>query len=233
MNKNNFFPTIIIAISLIVCAIFIKDGLYNVSNTDRTVTVRGLSEREYDADFAVWPIKFTVAGNDLGVVKNDVTDKTTLILDYLHEYGFAETEITVKEPSVSDALTNYYNQNDVLFRYLADVTIFVRSSNITAVKNALASSLNLVGQGIVLRNEYDSEVQYLFTKLNDVKPEMIAEATENARLAADQFAKDSGSEVGKIMTASQGLFSIEDASPGLPEKKIVRVVTNVTYLLND
>ncbi len=232
MDKKNI-STIIIGISLIISAIFITNGLYNVSNSDRTVTVRGLSEREYDADFAVWPIKFTVAGNDLSLVQEEVTEKIEIVLGYLAQYDIIGNEITVKEPSVTDALTSYYGQKDVLFRYLAEATIFVRSSNIQAVKNALVASLNLVGQGIVLQNEYDSEVQYLFTKLNDVKPEMIAEATKNARFAAEQFAVDSGSKVGKIMTASQGLFSIEDASPGLPEKKTVRVVTNVTYLLND
>ncbi len=234
MKQNQLFaPLAIIALSIIVASAFIAFGLFNVTATDRTVTVRGLSEHEYDADFAVWPIKFSVSGDDLSIVRDEITDKLTLVSLYLDRFGFTEDEITIKEPSVTDALSNYYSANDAPFRYIAEITVFVRSSNVSAVKEALSSSLDLIGQGVALRSEYDSRVQYLFTKLNDVKPLMIAEATENAREAAEQFAVDSGSEVGKIVSASQGLFSIEDASPGLPEKKTVRVVTTVEYFLKD
>ncbi len=234
MKQNQIVvPVVIIALSIVIASAFIAFGLFNVTATDRTVTVRGLSEHEYDADFAVWPMKFSVSGNDLAVVRDDITNKLNIVSAYLDRFGFAEDEITIKEASVTDALSNYYSANDAPFRYIAEITVFVRSSNVEVVKTALASSLDLIGQGIALRNEYDSQVQYLFTKLNDVKPQMIAEATENAREAAEQFAIDSGSEVGKIVSASQGLFSIEDASPGLPEKKIVRVVTTVEYFLKD
>jgi len=118
-------------------------------------------------------------------------------------------------------------------KYFAKVVVFVRSANIKAVSIALSDSINLLDSSIALSNDYDSRVEYLFTKLNDIKPEMIAEATQNARKAAEQFAHDSGSQVGKIKRASQGLFSIDDAAPGLPERKSVRVVTTVEYILSD
>ena len=232
-NSKIIVCACIISLAFIVSASLICLGLFNVTAPERTVSVRGLSEREYDADFAVWPIKFTIAGNDLQFVQADISSKIDIVTSFLKDFDFTDAEITVKEPSVQDALANYYSQNDVQYRYLADVTIFVRSENIQKIQDALSESLSLIGQGIVLKNEYDSEVQFLFTKLNDIKPEMIAEATEDARRAAEKFAIDSGSSVGKIVNATQGLFSIEDASPGLSEKKTVRVVTTVEYLLND
>ncbi len=234
MKQNQFFIIgAIIGMAIVIAAALISYGLFNVTATDRTVSVRGLSEHEYDADFAVWPIKFSVSGDDLAIVQRDLTSQLAIVSSYLDQFGFSDDEITIKEPSVTDALSNYYSASDAPFRYIAEITVFVRSSNVDAVKEALSSSLDLIGQGVAVRSEYDSRVQYLFTKLNDVKPQMIAEATENAREAAEQFAEDSGSKVGKIATATQGLFSIEDASPGLPEKKTVRVVTTVEYFLKD
>ncbi len=234
MKQNQFFILgVIIGIAIVIAAALVSYGLFNVTAADRTVVVRGLSEHEYDADFAVWPIKFSVSGDDLAVVQNELTEKIATVSQYLDRFGFSDDEITIKEPSVTDALSNYYSASDAPFRYIAEITVFVRSSDVASVKEALSFSLDLIGQGVAIRSEYDSQVQYLFTKLNDIKPQMIAEATENAREAAEQFAIDSGSEVGKIMSASQGLFSIEDASPGLPEKKTVRVVTSVEYFLKD
>ncbi len=233
-TKNTLtLPAIIIAIALVVAAICLTTGLFSIQNEQRTVTVRGLAEHEYDADFAVWPLAFSVSGNDLLDVQQEVTAKLQIVHAYLAKYGFTESEITVKEPSVTDAAANIYSQNEARFRYISESTVFVRSSNVAAVRKALSNSLDLIGDGIALKSDYDSRVSYLFTKLNTVKPQMIAEATQNAREAAEQFARDSGSKVGKIQSATQGFFSIEDASPGLPQKKTVRVVTTVEYLLKD
>ena len=123
------------------------------------------------------------------------------------------------------------DQSKLRYTFIARQTILIRSSKIESVKSAYADSLNLVSSGIAVLQEYDGKVNYEFTKLNQIKPQMIAEATENARTAAEQFARDSNSKVGKIKKATQGLFTIEDAAPGLEEKKNVRVVTTVEYLL--
>lgn len=117
------------------------------------------------------------------------------------------------------------------YNFIASVTLLVRSPNISAVKRANESCLELAGDGIAVSQTYDSRVTYDFTGLNGIKPEMIAEATGNARAAAEQFARDSGSVVGKIKTAAQGVFTIENAAQGLEERKSIRVVTTVTYLL--
>ena len=120
-----------------------------------------------------------------------------------------------------------------MYNYIGKQTILIRSENVQAVKQAAEDTLELLGKGVSLDSNYDNKVQYYFDSLNKIKPEMIADATENARKAAEQFAHDSGSKVGKIKTATQGLFSIEDAAPGLEYKKNVRVVTTVVYNLID
>ena len=125
----------------------------------------------------------------------------------------------------------YLDQDRIAYKYIGKATVLVRSNKIEAVKKANNDSLKLATSGITLNQDYDSKISFDFTALNDIKPEMIALATKNARQAAEQFARDSGSRVGKIKNATQGFFSIEDAAVGLEEKKKVRVVTTVEYLL--
>jgi hypothetical protein len=119
------------------------------------------------------------------------------------------------------------------FRYSAQATVLVRSSDVETVRTAMERSLELQGRGVAVARNYESQSQFIYTALNEIKPEMIAEATRNAREAARQFAEDSGSEVGKIMRATQGLFTIEDVDSSMPHRKIVRVVTTVDFLLTD
>ncbi|MBO7047471.1 MAG: SIMPL domain-containing protein, partial [Spirochaetia bacterium] len=171
---------------------------------------------------------------DLSQLRQDIVKKSGIITSFLKKHGIQEADFTVKEPAITDTTTDpYMDQTRKRDKYFAKVVVFVRSSNIKAVNAALADSINLMDSGIALSHDYDSRVEYLFTKLNDIKPQMIAEATQNARKAAEQFAHDSGSKVSKIKRASQGLFSIDDAAPGLPERKSVRVVTTVEYILSD
>ena len=223
MENKRFFivSAAVLAIGIVLSGLSIAFGIKALKADQRTVSVRGLSEREFDADMAVWPATFTVSGNDLSQLRQDIVKKTDIIISFLKKHGIQDADFTVKEPAITDTTTDpYMDQNRKRDKYFAKVVVFVRSANIKAVNEALTDSINLM-------------VEYLFTKLNDVKPEMIAEATLNARKAAEQFARDSGSKVSKIKHASQGLFSIDDAAPGLPERKSVRVVTTVEYILSD
>lgn len=225
---------VVLALGILFAGISLTFGIKALKADQRTVTVRGLSEREFAADMAAWPVTFTVSGNELPTLRQEIVTKTGIIIDFLKAHGIKDGEYTVKEPAITDITANpYMDQNQKRYKYFAKNVIFVRSSNIAAVNSALTDSINLMDSGIALSNEYGSQIEYLFTALNDIKPEMIAEATRNAREAAEQFALDSGSRVGKIKKATQGLFSIEDAAPGLPEKKSVRVVTTVEYILTD
>jgi hypothetical protein len=207
-------------------------GMGKIMPQARQVSVRGLAEREVDADLAVWKLTFSVGGNDLPLLRKEVLRQAGIVQEYLKEHRLEESDYTMLSPEINDATMNMYiDSQKVKYNYIAKQSVLVRSSKVMSVKAAAADTLNLLGSGVSVTTEYDNRVNYEFTGLNAIKPEMIAQATENARLAAEQFAHDSGSKVGKIKTATQGLFSIENAAAGLEEKKNVRVVTTVVYSL--
>lgn len=220
------------SVAIVVAAVVLAFGMSKIGSNDRSVTVRGLSEREVSADLAIWPLSFDVGNNDLKALQSDILRKTDSVVAFLKEYGLSEEDYMVQAPRITDNSINPYIDKDrIVYKYLAKVTVLVRSGKIDAVKNAQKSSLKLTDNGITVSQDYGSSMSFEFTGLNDIKPEMIAEATKNARLAAEQFARDSGSKVGKIKNATQGLFSIENAAIGLEERKRIRVVTSVEYLL--
>ncbi len=221
-----------IGISIVMAAVILAVGLANIITPERSVSVRGLAEREVDADLAVWNMSFSMGENNLESMQKSILEKTEVIKKYLIKHGLEESDFTVKPAAITDnSLNSYMDQTKITYKFVAQQTILVRSGKIEAVKSAYADSLELVSAGIAVSQDYDSKVSYEFTKLNDIKPEMIAEATKNARTAAEQFAHDSNSKVGKIKKATQGLFTIEDAAVGLEDKKSVRVVNTVEYLL--
>lgn len=221
-----------VSVSVIASAVILSVGLSNIARADKTVSVRGLAEREVDADLAVWPLTFSLGSNDLTELQKDILAKTKIVKNYLAEYELSGNDFTVQSPSITDNSMNpYMDKNQVRYTYIAETVVLVRSSKVEQVKKAQSDSLKLMSDGIAVSKDYKSKISFEFTKLNDIKPQMIAEATKNARTAAEQFARDSGSKVGKIKRASQGLFSIEDAAADLSERKTIRVVTTVEYLL--
>ena len=221
-----------VSVSVIASAVILSVGLSNIARADKTVSVRGLAEREVDADLAVWPLTFSLGSNDLTELQKDILAKTEIVKNYLAEYELSGDDFTVQSPSITDNSMNpYMDKNQVRYTYIAETVVLVRSSKVEQVKKAQGDSLKLMSDGIAVSKDYKSKISFEFTKLNDIKPQMIAEATKNARTAAEQFARDSGSKVGKIKRASQGLFSIEDAAADLSERKTIRVVTTVEYLL--
>lgn len=202
----------------------------------RTVSVRGLAEREVDADLAVWPITFVETGNDLAALNARLTEKRQIITEFLTASGFAAADLSHSTPSISDQHAREYGdgRSRPEFRYLGKATVTLRSGDVPQVKRTMEKSGSLVGRGIVvLAEDWSSRTQYFFKGLNAIKPPMIEEATRNARAAAEKFAADSGSNLGKIKSASQGLFEITDLDQSTPERKQVRVVTSVEYFLAD
>ncbi|MBO7123926.1 MAG: SIMPL domain-containing protein [Treponema sp.] len=232
MESKNIFGSVLCAVALIVSAAIISFGFKTIAKPDRTVSVRGLAEREVDADLAVWPLTYKIGSNYMSEIQSELNSKTAAVLEYLKGFGLDESDWTVQAPEITDNKLNPYLERRV-FDYIAQGKVLVRSSKVQAVKKAQAGSLDLADKGIAVGQDYGQTVTYEFTKLNDIKPEMIAQATASARTAAEQFAHDSGSKVGKIKSATQGLFTIENAAAGLEEKKSVRVVTTVVYLLKD
>lgn len=232
MENKNFFSALIVGSALVVSAVILSLGFKTIAKPDRVVSVRGLAEREVDADLAVWPLTYKIGSNTMDEIQDGLKVRTQAAIEYLKGFGLAESDWTVQAPQVNDNRLNSYMDHRV-YDLIAQQTILVRSSNVQAVKKAQENSLALLDKGIAVGQDYGQTITYEFTKLNDIKPQMIAEATASARSAAEQFARDSNSKVGKIKSATQGLFTIEAAAAGLEEKKSVRVVTTVVYLLKD
>ena len=228
--KNNLLGLCIMA-GLVVLGCAIPASVKIFKSYDRTVSVKGLCEREVAADKVIWPLVFKVAGNQLPAVSGEIAEKTGRIEQYLRNGGVEESEITVAMPKISDKDANEYGGNDRTYRYVATCTVTVCSQDVQKVLALMADRNSLIDEGIVLSSDWDSTPQFRFEGLNDIKPEMIEEATKNAREVALKFAKDSDSSLGKIKDAAQGTFSIEDRDSNTPSIKKVRVVTYVTYYL--
>lgn len=228
MEKKNIW---IISVVILLAALIVAGGMSQIARQQRTVTVRGLAERDVPADMAIYPLTFSVGSNDLSQLQADILAKIEIVKAYLQEKGLTEADYTIKSADITDNSVNPWLTEKGRYTYLAKQVILVRSSNVEAVMAAQASSLDLAGKGIAVSQDYDSMISFEFTKLNDIKPEMIAEATQNAREVAEQFARDSHSKVGKISQATQGYFTIENAAQGLEQVKHVRVVTSIVYLL--
>ncbi len=234
-EKSIVTASAILGIALVAAGFLLAGGWVKARSGERIVTVRGLAEREVAADLAVWPITFSAASDTLGDLGTQIGREIESILAFLHEAGIPETDITTAPPAIRDAQVEPYGGpgEEDAFRYTAQATVLVRSEDVETVRTAMERSLELLARGVVITRSYDSQSQFLFNALNDIKPQMIAEATRNAREAAEQFAVDSGSTVGKIRHATQGLFTIEDVDSSMPYRKIVRVVTTVDFYLTD
>lgn len=202
---------------------------------ERSVTVKGLSEHEYDADIVLWPIQFTAASNDIAGLYSVIEASTGSIRGFLEANGFAPEEISVASPTITDKLAQQYGDGSKAeFRYTANQIVTVYSGKIATARAVMTKLPELGKQGIVLTGgNHESQTEYLFTRLNEVKPAMIEEATRQAREVAEKFAADSQSTLGKIRQASQGQFSITDRDKNNPHIKKVRVVSTVEYYLSD
>lgn len=227
----------IMTVGFVMTGQLIKDGLIQIRSADRYVTVKGLAERDVKANLAVWPIQFKVADNDLKIAEAELNRQSAIIQNFLIENGVTADEISVQSLIVNDAYAQQYQRNQVAARYAIDKTILVRTENVDNVVKAAEKIGDLVREGVLIG--YGAIPQYSFTELNAIKPEMIAQATTNAREAAEQFANDSGAKVGDIRSASQGYFSIlarDDVGGQSSDNalyKKVRVVSTVEYYLND
>jgi hypothetical protein len=236
MKYPDWKIAIVLAIAIIIAGYFIGNMHKTGKKYDRFVQVKGLSEREVNADLAVWPIQITLTGNDLASLKTSVELQNQQVYRFFQDQGFSDQEITRGLTNIQDAHANFYNSNAINseYRYVAVSEFTVRTGDIEKLQQALTESLGLMSQGIILGSKNSwKPIEYIFTRLNDLKPPMIEEATINAREVAEKFARDSGSEVGKIRVARQGLFTITDRDQNTPEIKIVRVVSTIDYQLNN
>lgn len=215
---------------LIVMGMFIMKGLRSIADRDQYVTVKGLAEREVLADKVVWPLPFKCVSNDMQELYNEIEKNNSIVVEFLKEGGITEDEIIISAPAVTDRLAQSYVPDNIKFRYQAEAVITVTSSQVEKVIDLMKKQINLMKQGIIISNEYNYNISFEYTSLNDIKPEMVEEATRNARAVAQKFAEDSGSDLGKIRQATQGQFSIS-SDDTTPQIKNIRVVTTVKYAL--
>ena len=215
---------------LIVMGMFIMKGLRSIADRDQYVTVKGLAEREVLADKVVWPLPFKCVSNDMQELYNEIEKNNNIVVGFLKDGGITEDEINISAPAVTDRLAQSYVPDNIKFRYQAEAVITVTSSQVEKVIDLMKKQVNLMKQGVIISNEYNYNISFEYTSLNDIKPEMVEEATRNARAVAQKFAEDSGSNLGKIRQATQGQFSIS-SDETTPQIKNIRVVTTVKYAL--
>ena len=230
--KNLRWEALILAIGMVVVGNCLKSALENFTDKERVVSVKGLAEMEVPADKVVWPLVYKDIGDDPALLYENMAKKNTAIVAFLKNNGIEETEISIAPPEVIDMQAERYGNTNIKYRYNATSVITVTSRNVDKVRQLMTEQAELLKQGIAITGgDYRYNVSYEFTVLNSIKPQMIEEATKNARAAAEKFAKDSDSKLGKIRNASQGQFSISDRDANTPYIKSVRVVTTINYYL--
>ncbi len=235
---QRLIPTSILAIGLALGGWFVGHG-FAARAPQRIVTVKGLAERDVRADLAVWPLSFAEAGNNLAEVQARVQRDTASVRAFLALHGLADA-IAQRSLQVTDRAAQQWGAPQYKERYIVSATLLVRSHDVQAVAEAAQATGQLVQQGVALQGQGpDAGPSYLFTGINTIKPALLSAAIKAARVAAAQFAHDSGSRIGPIVRANQGLIEIlpRDPVPGAREQqqidKTVRVVATLDYALRD
>ncbi len=230
-----FRSALVLALALVAGFYLISQSIVRFKTLERAVSVKGLAEKEVNADVVLWPITYQRAQNDLITLYAELESDHKRIIDFLLKSGFRHEELSVSAPAVTDKLAQDYGSGDrIKYRYNATQTLTIYTTDIDLARRSMTQIAELGKEGITfLQYNYENHTEFLFTNLNEVKPEMIREATSNARSAAQQFAADSQSSLGKIKSAQQGQFTITPRDSNTPHIMKVRVVSTVEYYLSD
>ena len=236
VNRNiTLIAALVLALGIIVGGYLLGDGLRRARMADRSVTVRGLAERDVTADLATWTINLSAQGNELGAVQTEVDRDTRTVAAFLRENGFQEDQVT----DAGGGVSQFYDSDRGENRVTINRRIQLRTNDVARARRAHSRQFDLIRRGVAIQE--GSGITYVFTRLNDIKPRMIADATRNARQGAEQFASDSGTAVGGIRSATQGYFSIgprdgasteEGYGAGDSPFQKVRVVTTIDFYLD-
>lgn len=231
-TKGIIGAAVITAVGMIIMGMSIAKGIVDFKDRDRTVVVKGLSEREMKADKVTWSLTYKEIGNDPAVMYNLLEQKNAKVVAFLKSAGVSDKEISINPAVISDRQADNYGNEIMNYRYKASSVITVTSTDIDKVRQLMRRQAELMKQGIaIVSDEYSSNVRYEFTGLNKIKQDMVEEATKNAQTTAEQFATDTKSDLGDIRSAQQGQFSIEDRDSNTPYIKKIRVVNTMTYSL--
>lgn len=226
--KKNYILGLSIILAAFVLGLMLVFTVRTLKSFDDTVTVRGLCEREVPADRVVLRISYTAQDNSLIELRSTVERNDKAVISLIKKAGITDDEIKYTTANFNDRYEDYYVSDNIKFRYNAQQTISVFTSNMDVVRK-LQNTID----GELLKQDIISSTyaNYEYNGLNDIKPSMIAESLEKARESAEEFAKNSHSKIGKMRTASQGYFDIDDLDENTPQIKKVRVVTTVEYYL--
>lgn len=249
MEKNHpiVISTVALSVALVLSAFLISGGLSSIKSNNRYVTVRGLNEQDVKSDLVVWQLRFKTTGDDLGVTQAELDKQKQSVIDFLTQAGFDANTISPQGIRVVDKQANEYGTDAYTTkRYILSTAVTLRSDKVDLAAQTQQKMSNLIKSGVALSDDgYCGNIpNYLFTKLNDIKIDMLAKATQNARDAGNQFATDAKAKLGSIRTATQGYFSIS-AQDSIQEgsgsnnscgdsdsiMKKIRVVTTIDYFL--
>ncbi len=235
-------PAVVLSLAIVIASIIASVSFVSSRRADRFVTVKGVAERDVEADLALWPLSVARTDNDLGAAQRAVDAALDDVMDFLQGFGIDSTSVSTQGVLVTDRAAERYGRMEPgQMRYIVSETIMIRTEDLDAVVAAAEAVGRLIESGVPVAapdGYAQTRPTFSFTRLNDVKPEMIAEATAAAREAAERFAEDSRSRVGGIRRANQGIFQIlpRDDAPGVQEPyerfKRIRVVSTVEYYLD-
>ena len=239
MSDRPILRTVLLSLAIVLAGLVIGGGIQRFRLADRSVTVKGVAERDVRADIALWPMRIVASGTELGPTQDKIAADESIVRRFLASHGIDSSHVELLSLEVVDKRSNPYEGNPNSARFAINATLVARSDQPERIRAASQDVGQLVAAGVALSSGggWGTGPTYLFTRLNELKPSMLAEATTSAREAAAEFAKRSGARVGNIRRAQQGLFEIlpRDQAPGIPEgsqlEKRLRVVTTLEYEL--
>lgn len=228
MKSSSLLSGLCLAIGIALGGYFVGQGILGHNKTSK-IAVKGLAEREVPASIAIWTLSFTAAGDQLADVDQKLGQNAAVVRDFLKNAGFDDADITLQPPSLRDHSIESRDKDAQApaTRFSASQSVLLRTQKVPAVKPAVSASGTLMQKGVMLGSVGDP--RFFFEELNSVKPGMIEEATKNARVAGEQFSRDSNTRLGRLLNATQGRFQIDDRDAATPERKVVRVIVEVEY----
>ncbi|MCB0666161.1 MAG: SIMPL domain-containing protein [Saprospiraceae bacterium] len=231
--KTNYMPaSVILGIFFVLGMYIFGRYILETRKSAQYVSVKGLAEKEVQADQGSWILAVSSAGNDIEYLKRDINLQLKNSRDWLQEKGFAESEIKVEELSIRE---NIYGEAQA--RYSANLQISVSTDKVDILDQVSGQVNQLLDEGVSLTGDrWLTRPRYFFTKINDIKPELLAESTQAALKSAEEFATNSGAEVGGIRRANQGIISMipsnrVNESEEFYLNKIARVVSSIDYYI--
>jgi len=233
-----FIAALVIATGVAAGGFAVGQGLERFRTGDRSVTVKGLAEKEVQSDYAIWTLSFRRAGADFGSVQRTLAEDRDRVVAFLKGLGFTEAEIEVRPLQVQDAYAREYGSNQQPLRFQGQGQVLVKSAKPQAVEAAALAVDPLIQAGVQLGGGNDGPPgpRYQLRGFNEIKAPLLAEATRNARDQAQKFAAESGATLGPLRSANQGVIQIGSSDgqgfdDGSSRLKRLRVVSTFEYAI--